>query len=579
MKPIDPSILKKANAWTLAPYDPATREAVTSLIENNPKELEDAFYRDLEFGTGGLRGVMGVGTNRMNLYTVAMATQGLANYVKKSFPGQELKAAIAYDCRNNNRVFADVTADVLSANGIRVYLFDDLRPTPELSFAIRHLGCHTGIVVTASHNPKEYNGYKVYWNDGAQLVAPHDTNVIKEVQSIASLADVKMDRNPSLVEIIGIEIDTAYIQQIVDASLSPDSITRHARMKIVFTPIHGTGVHLVPMALRAFGFENIIHVPEQDIVSGEFPTVHSPNPEEPAALKLALQKATETHADLIMATDPDGDRVGIAVRNLQGELELLNGNQTAVILMYYLLHRWKENGKISGKEFIVKTIVTTELLTEIARDYGVEIFNTLTGFKYIAEVIRENEGKKKFIGGGEESYGYLIGDGVRDKDAIAACCFIAEAAAWAKDEGMSLYELLLKIYRKYGLYLERLLSITRKGKAGAEEIQALMQRYRQSPPVMLNGSRVTRFIDHKNNLNKDLKTGHSQATGLDKSDVLQFFTEAGDAITIRPSGTEPKIKFYFGVKAMLAAHESLEETINKLDEHILLIRKDLGIDA
>lgn len=578
MKIIDPSILQKAKAWTEAPFDEKTRTEVSMLFEDNLRELEDAFYRDLEFGTGGLRGIMGPGTNRMNRYTVAMATQGLANYLKKSFPGEQIKSAIAYDCRNNNTVFAQVTADVLTANGIYVYLFDDLRPTPELSFAIRKLGCHSGIVVTASHNPKEYSGYKVYWNDGAQLVAPHDHNVIREVQAISNLADVNMEGNPALQEIIGMDIDTAYIQQMADGSLSPDSVARHAQMKIVYTPIHGTGVHLVPMALHAFGFKNIIHVPEQDVVSGDFPTVHSPNPEEPAALTLALAKAEETRASLVMATDPDSDRVGIAVRNRRGEMELLNGNQTAAILIYYLLHQWKENGLLSGKEFIVKTIVTTELLKDIAEDHGVHIFNTLTGFKYIAEIIRLNEGKMKFIGGGEESYGYLIGDQVRDKDAVASCCFIAEAAAWALDQGMSLYELLMHIYKRYGLYLERLLSITRKGKEGAEEIQAMMTRFRLNPPLTLNGSQVIRMVDYHTDRDMDMLHGSIQSTGLPTSDVLQFFTAAGDTITIRPSGTEPKIKFYFGVKGAIGANEDPETVIHRLDNHIALIRKDMGLD-
>lgn len=577
MKAIDPAIMEKAKAWTLPPYDEETRQAVGHMIENDPKGLEDAFYRDLEFGTGGLRGIMGPGINRMNRYTVAMATQGLANYVRRSFPGEELRAAIAYDCRNNNRVFADVTADVLSANGIKVFLFDDLRPTPELSFAIRYLKCHTGIVVTASHNPKEYNGYKVYWNDGAQLVPPHDINVIKEVQAISSLADVLMTRNPALVETIGIEIDTAYIQQVADATLAPGSIARHAQMKIVFTPIHGTAVHLVPMALRATGFKNIIHVPEQDVVSGDFPTVHSPNPEEPAALELALKKATETKADLIMATDPDGDRVGIAVRNHKGELELLNGNQTAALLTYYLLHQWKENGKISGKEYIVKTIVTTELLRAIADDYGVETYNTLTGFKYIAQIIRENEGIKTFIGGGEESYGFMIGDFVRDKDAVSSCCTIAEAAAWAKDQGMSLYDLLIHIYKKYGLYLERGLSITRKGKEGAEEIRQMMQNLRNSPPTILGGSQVVRIIDYLQDIDRNIAEETRKPTGLPLSDVLQFYTASGDLITVRPSGTEPKIKFYFGVQASLSEDANPEDVINKLDDHITQIKKDIGI--
>lgn len=546
---VDPRIMSRAEVWTREPFDNETRKAVKAMLDNDPAEVEECFYRDLEFGTGGLRGIMGVGTNRMNRYTVAMATQGLANYLLKSFPREQVKIAIAYDCRNNNTVFADVCADVLSANGIRVFLFDALRPTPELSFAVRYLGCQSGIMITASHNPREYNGYKVYWTDGGQLVPPHDTNVIKEVEAVGSIDRVKFTRNPKLVESIGECIDTNYIAELRKQSLSPEIIARHQDLKIVYTPIHGTGVVMVPMALQAFGFRNIIRVPEQEVVSGDFPTVHSPNPEESAALELAIRKAEETGADLVMATDPDADRVGIAVRDTSGKMILLNGNQTASLLIYYLLRRWKENGRLDGNQFIAKTIVTSDLLTDIASSYDVPVEEVLTGFKYIAEIIRANEGKRTFIGGGEESYGYLIGDYVRDKDAVISCCIIAETAAWAREQGMTLYGLLMEIYKTYGLYVEGLLSITRKGKKGAEEIQEMLKSYRQDPPRELNGETVTRIVDYQNSTDKDLLDGSVHPIKLPRSNVLQFFTREGSKITVRPSGTEPKIKFYFAVKA------------------------------
>lgn len=574
---IDSKILEKALAWTKEPYDQQTRKAVLDMIASNPSEVEECFYRDLEFGTGGLRGIMGFGTNRMNKYTVGMATQGLANYLIKSFPGQQIKAAIAYDSRNNNTVFADVSADVLTANGIKVYLFDALRPTPELSFAIRQLNCQSGIVITASHNPKEYNGYKVYWSDGGQLVAPHDHNVIAEVQAVGSAGNVNFQGKPELIEIIGAEIDAAYIQAMKAYSLSPEIIQKHADIKIVYTPIHGTGVKLVPMALKAFGFKNIINVPEQDVIDGDFPTVHSPNPEEHAALAMAMDKADEADADLVMATDPDADRVGIAVRNDEGKLVLLNGNQTAALLIYYLLHKWKENGLLTGSEFIAKTIVTSDLLSDIARAHNVEVMEVLTGFKFIAEVIRANEGTKKFIGGGEESYGYLIGDYVRDKDAVISCCMISETAAWARENGMTLWQLLQGIYAEYGVYYEGLLSITRKGKKGAEEIQSMLKEFRTKPPKTILGEKIVRIMDYQSQEDISVLENTTSVIPLPKSNVLQFFTDGGTKITVRPSGTEPKIKFYFAMKAMPGKGDDNESTIAGLKNKISRIQAELGL--
>ncbi len=475
MNKINPAILEKAHHWTQPPFDEQTRQKVQYLLDNDPAELIESFYTDLEFGTGGLRGIMGPGTNRMNIYTVGMATQGLANYLKMNFPDKNpIKVVIAHDCRNNGRLFAQTTANVLSANGIKVFLFDDLRPTPELSFAVRFLGCQSGVVITASHNPKEYNGYKAYWEDGGQLVSPHDKNVMAEVSKIKGIEEVKFEGNSRLIETIGEAVDRAYIAAIKNLSLYPEIIARYKNLKIVYTPIHGTGVRLAPWALQEFGFEQIFTVDEQMMVSGDFPTVHSPNPEEPAALDLAIKKARETGADLVMGTDPDGDRVGIAVKDEKGEFVLLNGNQTASLLIYYILKAWKAKRRLKGNEFIVKTIVTSELIKEIAQKEGVKCFDVLTGFKYIADLIRRLEGSMHFIAGGEESYGFLTGDFVRDKDAISTCCMIAETAAWAANQGKSLYRLLKEIYLEYGFYKETLLSITNKGIAGAEEIRQMI---------------------------------------------------------------------------------------------------------
>ncbi|MBN2172980.1 MAG: phospho-sugar mutase [Bacteroidales bacterium] len=576
---IDSNILQRAQTWLDGNYDEQTKQKIRELIDENPKELTEAFYRDLEFGTGGLRGIMGVGTNRMNKYTVGMATQGLSNYLKKMFPGKsQLKVAIAHDSRINNTFFANTTADVFSANGIKVYLFDDLRPTPVLSFAIRHLDCQAGVVITASHNPPEYNGYKAYWEDGGQLIAPHDKNVIDEVMRIKNIDEVKFDRNDELVIQIGEEIDKVYVEKVKALSLSAQIIQQQKDYKIVYTPIHGTGVHIVPRCLKAFGFENIYNVPEQDIADGNFPTVKSPNPEEPAALSMAIQKAKEVNANLVMATDPDADRVGIAVKDHKGDFVLLNGNQTASILIYYLLRKWKENGKLTGNEYIVKTVVTSEILKDIANRYNVDIFDTLTGFKYIAEIIRRLEGKKTFIGGGEESYGYLVGDFVRDKDAVISCCMIAETAAWAASQGKTLYGLLPEIYTEFDFYKEHLISVVKKGKEGEEEIKKMMDGYRLNPPKLINHSKLVKVKDYQVSREKDINTGEEKPIDLPKSNVLQFFLEDGSKISIRPSGTEPKIKFYFGVRDNLSDVSNFDLINQKLTDRIQNIIQSLQLN-
>ena len=575
---IDKEILDRANVWLTGNYDEETKGAIREMIEKDPQELTESFYRNLEFGTGGLRGIMGVGSNRMNKYTIGAATQGMANYLKMNFPKLDvIKVAIACDSRNNSDYFAQITADVFSANGIKVYLFDALRPTPELSFAIRHFGCQGGIVITASHNPKEYNGYKAYWDDGGQLISPHDKNVINEVLKIVDISDVKFDGKKELIEIIGEEVDNVYLDRIHELSLSPDAIKRQKDFKIVFTNIHGTGAPLVPEVLKKFGFEKVYVVDEQLAPDGNFPTVKSPNPEESAALELAMQKAKAINADLVMATDPDADRVGIAIRK-GDEMILLNGNQAASLLIYYLLTKWKDNSKLTGKGFIVKTIVTSELLVKIADKYNVEHFDVLTGFKFIADKIKSFEGKKTFIGGGEESYGYLVGDFVRDKDAVIACAMIAETAAWAADKGVSLYDLLLDIYLQFGFFKEKLVSVVRKGKSGAEEIQEIMSGYRSNPPASLNNSKVVVVKDYLTGISKDMDTGIEKSIDLPSSNVLQFFTADGGKVTVRPSGTEPKIKFYFGVVAPLDDKEDFDKVDAELEEKIKSYVSDLGLD-
>ena len=574
---IEKNVQEKINAWLTGPYDERTKEEIRDMQQHDLKELNESFYKNLEFGTGGLRGIMGAGTNRMNKYTVGMATQGLANYLKKEFPGQTIKVAVAHDCRNNSSFFARITAEIFAANGFVVYLFDALRPTPELSFTIRHLGCQSGVVITASHNPKKYNGYKAYWSDGAQVIAPHDTNIIAEVNKIRSIDDVIWSGHEENIKIIGKEVDEAYLKQVAQLTLSPDSIARNADIRIVYTPIHGTGIMLVPEALKRAGFKNVFTVKEQCVTDGNFPTVVSPNPEEPSALKLALELADKERADLVLATDPDADRIGIAVRNDKGEMVLLNGNQTGSLLTYYLLRRWKELGRITGTQYIVKTVVTSDLFARIAESFGVEYYNVLTGFKFIASVIRENEGKKQYIGGGEESYGYLIGDFVRDKDAVSSSVMIAEAMAWAKDNGMSLYDMLIDIYVKYGYFKESLVSIVKEGKEGAEAIKAMMHDFRINPPRSIAGSKVIRIADYERRKEQDLVTGETKAIDLPVSDVLQFVTEDQTVVSMRPSGTEPKIKFYFSVREELPSKECFDEAEQAAAEKIEAVKKDLKL--
>jgi phosphoglucomutase len=571
------AVKTRAKEWLGNDFDEATREKVQEMLEGSENDLIDAFYRELEFGTGGLRGIMGPGTNRMNEYTVSMATQGLANYLLKQFSHIDtIKVAIAYDCRNNSRLFAETAANIFSANNIDVYLFDDLRPTPELSFAIRHLKCHSGLVITASHNPKEYNGYKVYWEDGGQIIAPHDINIVAEAKKITSLSQVNRDAQPSRLKPIGEEIDLAYLARVKNMSLSPDNNEKWKDLKIVFTPIHGATVHLVPRALKMYGFENIIHVPEQDEINGDFPTVGSPNPEEASALKMAIDKAVESDAEIVMGTDPDGDRVGIAVKDLQGKFALLNGNQTASLLLYYLLKRGEETGGFKGNEYIAKTIVTTELLPEIASRFGIECFDVLTGFKYIAALMRAHEGTKTFIAGFEESYGYLAGDFVRDKDAVLSCALMAEVTAWAMDQGKTLFEMLIDLYVEFGLYKETLISMVKKGKSGAEEIEAMMENFRNSPPGSVNGSPVMLVNDYLKQKSIDRLSELRQDIELPKSNVLQFFLKDGTSISIRPSGTEPKIKFYVGVRGKLDKKEDYEKLNLQLQEKTEKILESLG---
>ena len=573
-------VTDKANSWIEGEYDVVTKNEVQQLLDNEDKNpLIDAFYKDLEFGTGGLRGIMGAGSNRMNIYTVGSATQGLTNYLQKEFANlDQIKVVVGHDCRNNSRKFAEVTADIFSANGIKVYLFENLRPTPLISYAIRKLGCQSGIMITASHNPKEYNGYKAYWNDGAQVLAPHDRNIIAEVNRIKSNSEVKFKGDKNLIEIIGKDMDNAFIEEIKKLVLSPESIKRFNDIKIVYTPIHGTGGTLVPAALKALGFTHIIHVPEQDVISGDFPTVVSPNPEEPAALDLAIKKAIETDADLVMATDPDGDRIGTAIRDDKGEFILVNGNQTLLLCLYYLMTRREELGLLTGKDFVVKTIVSTEVAKKIAKSKGIEIYDSYTGFKWIAEIIRKNEGIKKYIGGGEESYGFLAGDYVRDKDAVSACTLFAEIAAWARDNGKTLYELLQDIYLEYGYSKEVGISLVRKGKEGAEEIEAMMRNYRSNPLTSLGGSPVTLIKDFGKLEAFDYIRNEQNALEMPTtSNVIQYFTEDDTKMSIRPSGTEPKIKFYIEVKELAKSREELAEAEIKAYEKINRIREELGI--
>ncbi|RZK41963.1 MAG: phospho-sugar mutase [Pedobacter sp.] len=575
---LDNTTRSAIDQWLEGNYDNETKSSIQSLIDQGAAtELTDSFYKNLEFGTGGLRGIMGPGSNRVNKYTIGTATQGLANYLNKKYAGEKVSVAIAHDSRNNSDTLAKVTADVFSANGIHVYFFSALRPTPELSFAVRTLGCKSGVMLTASHNPKEYNGYKAYDEHGGQFTSPDDKLVMDEVAAIKSIDEVKFGRIESNIELIGENIDKLYLEKITALSVSPDAIARQKDLKIVFSPIHGTGITLVPKALESFGFNNVTVVEEQSEPNGNFPTVIYPNPEEKDALSLALKKAEETDADLVLATDPDADRVGIAVKNTDGEFVLLNGNQTGSLLINYLLTAWEEKNKLTGNEYVVSTIVTTSLIKAICKEKNVEYFDTLTGFKWIGQVMTNLQGKKIFIAGGEESYGYLIGDLVRDKDAVISCAFIAEMTAFYKDKGTSLYEAMIDMYVKYGMYKEDLVSITKKGKSGAEEIKALMEKFRNNPPATLGGSDVVTLKDYELNKESDVKNGTSKDLGFPKSDVLQFITADGSIISARPSGTEPKIKFYCSVNTPLSTAKEFKATEIKLAEKIKSIMQDLEV--
>jgi len=574
-------IKAKAQQWLDGAYDEETKESVKKMLnDSDTKELIDSFYKDLEFGTGGLRGIMGVGSNRINKYTVGAATQGLANYINQQFPNlSERKVVIGHDCRNNSRFFAETAAAIFSANGITTYLFEDLRPTPEVSFAIRHLKCQSGIVITASHNPKEYNGYKAYWEDGAQVLAPHDKNIIQEVTKITDVNEIKFKADHSKIKILGKEMDDLFINEVQKISLNPEIIKKQNDLKIVFSPIHGTTVKIVPQALRKFGFTNIINVPEQDVVSGNFPTVISPNPEEPAALKMAIEKAIKTDADLVAASDPDGDRLGIAIKDNKGKFILVNGNQTALLLTWYMLTQWKKQGLLTDKEYTVKTIVTSELIKKVAKNNQVDCFDVYTGFKWIAAVIRELEGKKKYICGGEESYGFLPGDYVRDKDAVGAICMFAEVSAWAKENGKTLFELLMDIYIENGFSQERLISIVRKGKTGAEEIKAMMAEFRTNPPKTLGGSKVCLIKDYASLTATSYPSKKTETINQpEKSNVLQFFTEDGSKVSVRPSGTEPKIKFYFEVQGVLKHRDDYDSSSEIANNKIDIIVAELKLD-
>jgi len=575
---LDANVQSRVDAWLAGNYDQDTKAEIKQLIDqNNTTELTDAFYRDLEFGTGGLRGIMGAGSNRVNKYTLGAATQGLSNYLIKLYPEQQIKVVIAHDNRNNSSLFAGIVADVFSANGIFVYFFEGLRPTPELSFAIRELECQSGVMLTASHNPKEYNGYKAYGADGGQLVAPHDEAVMDEVAKVSNIDLINFDRKASNIQSIGKEMDEKYINELVKWSISKDAIQRQKDLKIVFSPIHGTGGVIIPDALHKFGFENVIVVKEQMVVDGNFPTVIYPNPEEAEALSMAIAKAKEVDADIVMATDPDADRVGLAIKNDKGEFILLNGNQALSLLVRYVLGAWEKAGKLDGNQYVVKTIVTSYLIDKMAASKGVTCYNSLTGFKFIGEIMTRLEGQKTFVVGGEESYGYLVGDHARDKDAVVACAMFAEMAAYYKDQGSSLYEVMLDMYLEYGFYKEKLISITKKGKSGAEEIQAMMEKYRNDTPTTLGGIKVVTLKDYKKSISKDMITGETEKIDLPSSNVLQFFTEDGSIISARPSGTEPKIKFYCSVNASLASKEDYVNVEEQLDAKLTEILRDLGV--
>jgi phosphoglucomutase len=571
-------VTAKAEKWLSPAYNAETQAAVKKMLEADDKtELIESFYKDLEFGTGGLRGIMGAGSNRMNIYTVGAATQGLSNYLNKEFALlKQISVVIGYDCRNNSREFAEISANIFSANGIKVYLFDSLRPTPEISFAIRHLGCQSGIILTASHNPKEYNGYKAYWDDGAQVLTPHDKGIIDEVNNVADASQIKFEGNPKLIQIIGKEIDQAFLAKVKTISINPDAILRQHDLKVVYTPIHGTGVKIIPSSLKLWGFDNVITVPEQMVVSGDFPTVKSPNPEEPAALSLAIAKAKEVDADLVEASDPDADRIGIAIKNDKGEWILVNGNQTCLLFLYYIITNYKANKLVTGNEFIVKTIVTTEVIRKIAEKNQLEMMDVYTGFKWIAREIRLAEGKKKYIGGGEESYGFLAEDFCRDKDAVSACSLMAEIAAWAKDNGKTLFELLQEIYLTYGYSKEKGISVVKKGKSGAEEIKSMMTNFRNNPPKELGGSKIIIWKDYQTLKQTDTQGNVTEIVMPEPSNVLQYLTKDETKVSIRPSGTEPKIKFYVEVKGSLQPGK-WDEANAVADDKIKAVMKSLGI--
>jgi phosphoglucomutase len=574
---MDAVIEQKVSSWLNGNFDEEVKSQIRDLQANHTEELADAFYRNLEFGTGGLRGIMGVGTNRMNKYTVGMATQGYANYLKKSFPDEEIKVAVAHDCRNNSRFFAETVSKVFAANGIKVFLFEDLRPTPELSFTIRHLQCKGGVVCTASHNPKEYNGYKAYWTDGGQLVPPHDKNVITEVEKIGDVNDVKWEGNPENITIVGKELDQEYIKMVKSLSVYPEVIQQQKDLKIVYTPIHGTGITLVPQVLKEYGFENVHIVEEQATPDGNFPTVVYPNPEESEAMSIGLKKAKELDADILCGTDPDSDRVGIGVKDNNGNWILMNGNQTAVLAFNYMIESRKEKGIAQPNDMVVKTIVTTNLIDVIAERNGVRCYNVLTGFKWIAELIKEKEGEENYIIGGEESYGLMIGSEIRDKDAVSAVAILCEMAAVEKNKGRSLYQKLLDLYHEYGYYQEDLISITRKGRNGQQEIADMMEKFRKNPPKELAGSKVTQLLDYQSQVATDLQTGHNEYIRLPKSNVLQFVTEDGTKVSARPSGTEPKIKFYFSVNTKLDDVNKFQEAQQQMKDKIKTIISEMNL--
>lgn len=574
---MDEVILKRSAAWLDGNFDELTKTEIKRLQQDNPNELAEAFYRNLEFGTGGLRGIMGVGTNRMNKYTVGMATQGYANYLKKSYPGAPVRVAIAHDSRNNSRMFAEIVANVMAANDIKVYLFEALRPTPELSFAIRHLGCQGGVVCTASHNPKEYNGYKAYWNDGGQLVPPHDKNVISEVDKIESVADVKWEGGKENITLIGREVDEAYVSMVKGLSVYPEIIQKQHDLKIVYTPIHGTGITLVPEVLKRFGFTNVAIVEEQSQPDGNFPTVVYPNPEESEAMSIGLKKAKQTDADILLGTDPDADRVGIGVKDLEGNWVLLNGNQTAVLAFNYMIEARKSKGIAQSNDMVVKTIVTTDMIDEIAKQSNIKCYNVLTGFKWIAELIKEKEGGENYVIGGEESYGLMIGSQLRDKDAVAAVAILCEMAAYEKEKGRTLYQKLIDLYVQFGFFKEHLISITKKGMNGQKEIADMMESYRSNPQETINGSAVVQLLDYELSKGRNLQTGEEWKIQLPKSNVLQFILADGSKISARPSGTEPKIKFYFSVNTTLKSAADFEKVHESLNQRIQGIISDMGL--